>query len=343
MNIQDIKFDFDDITIVPEIQSDIRHRSEVNPFIDIHTDTYLPIMTAPMDTVVDWNNHKIFQRNKIIPALPRHISLITSDKENLWYSISLEKAKIIADLKLKYSTSQCFIIDIAQGHLKELYDVVKKLREDQPYVNIIVGNIANPKTYQLFAELGVYGVRCGIGGGQSCTSSANLGVHYPMGSLIQECYEIKKAGGYSTKIIADGGMRKYSDIIKSLALGADLVMVGSLFNKALESCTTTFLWKKIGVYGYFEQWLYNHKFPLYKKFRGMSTKEVQRHWGKEKLTTAEGIVRWNTVQYTLPKWVDNFESYLRSAMSYTGSHNLEEFKECGKILITENAYRRFNK
>jgi hypothetical protein len=75
----------------------------------------------------------------------------------------------------------------------------------------------------------------------------------------------------------------------------------------------------------------------------MSTKEVQRKWGKKKLTTSEGIVKYNKVEYTLESWIDNFKDYLKSAMSYTNSKTLEEFKESEFIFITENSLKRFNK
>jgi hypothetical protein len=85
-------------------------------------------------------------------------------------------------------------------------------------------------------------------------------------------------------------------------------------------------------------------FPIYKKFRGMSTKEVQKKWGKEVLTTSEGVVRFRKVEYTLKKWVDNFEDYLRSAMSYSDARTLEDFIGQVEIInITDNAYNRFKK
>ena len=49
------------------------------------------------------------------------------------------------------------------------------------------------------------------------------------------------------------------------------------------------------------------------------------------------------VEYTLDKWVENLEDYLKSAMSYTNSKNLEEFKETEYVFITENALKRYNK
>jgi len=144
-------------------------------------------------------------------------------------------------------------------------------------------------------------------------------------------------------IVADGGMKDYSDIIKALGLGADYVMVGSLFNKALESSGDNYLyfWKinhKLAVK------LYDWGFPIKKHFYGMSTKIAQIKMGKTNLKTSEGVVRKQLVEYKLASWVENFEHYLMTAMSYSDARNLNEF--IGKAdfeLITENAFNRFNK
>lgn len=336
------KFDFDDITIVPESLSKINSRKEVNPFIRIGDDKYLPIMTSPMDTVVNLDNVHHFENNKVLICLPRGCN-IHSYYEYVFPSISLEEAEDLLQHDPEENNSYV-CIDMANGHMSRLYDLVRELNIKRPDVKLIVGNIANPNAFKMFGELSnVWGVRVGIGGGGACTTSANVAIHYPMGSLISECYEIKIKNGLSAKIIADGGMRKFSDIIKALALGADVVMIGSLFNKMLQSCSSTYLWKTIKVSGKIERYLFDNKFSLYKKFRGMSTKEVQKDWGKKKLTTSEGVVKWNEVLYDLPKWINNLEDYLRSAMSYTSSSNLTEFKHSEKILISASAYRRFSK
>ena len=178
----------------------------------------------------------------------------------------------------------------------------------------------------------------------NCSTTVHTGIGFPMASLISECYQIAKTLENPAKIVADGGMQNYSDIIKALALGADYVMIGNLFNKAIESCGDNYLFGKIRINKRLAKIAYSYKFPIYKKFRGMSTKEVQKKWGKEVLTTSEGVVRVRKVEYTLKQWVDNFEDYLRSAMSYTNSKNLKEF--IGKvdiINITNNSYNRFKK
>jgi hypothetical protein len=336
------KFDFDDITLVPEMLSKIFSRKEVKPFLDIDGNPYLPLMTSPMDTVIDLHNLHHFQNNKVLICLPRG-SNVHSYYEYVFPSISLEEAEHLIGHEPEERTSY-FCIDMANGHMVKLYEVVRRLSIERPDIKFIVGNIANPKTFKMFGLLSnVWGVRVGIGGGGACTTSANVAVHYPMGSLIGECYQIKIENGLNAKIIADGGMRKYSDIIKALALGSDVVMIGSLFNKTLQSCSPTYLWKTFKVSGKVERWLFDNKFSLYKKFRGMSTKEVQKDWGKKKLTTSEGVVKWNELLYDLPKWINNLEDYLRSAMSYTSSSNLLEFKSSEKIIISASAYRRFSK
>jgi NAD(P)H-dependent flavin oxidoreductase YrpB (nitropropane dioxygenase family) len=167
-----------------------------------------------------------------------------------------------------------------------------------------------------------------------------------MASLIHECYQYKKKEGYNTKIVADGGFKNYDDIIKAIMLGADYVMLGGILNKCLESCSTTKLFG-ISLNKNLSKYIWNnHKWLrkyLKKSFRGMSTKEVQKKWGREILKTSEGISKTNPVEYTLGQWTENFKDYLKSAMSYTNSKTLDEFRNSEFVFITQNALNRFNK
>jgi hypothetical protein len=124
-------------------------------------------------------------------------------------------------------------------------------------------------------------------------------------------------------------------------------MVGGIMNKTMESCSKIELFKFLQISENTANKIWD-KFPIlrpymYKKFRGMSTKEVQKEWNKKVLTTSEGIVKYNKVEYRLEKWVENFVDYLKSAMSYTGSETLDEFRESDYIFITENSLHRFKK
>lgn len=337
------KFDFKDITIVPETISQINSRSEVNTNDE---NGYLPIIVSPMDTVIDKWNQDEFTKNHLVVCLPRGVRGNNSDS---FHSVSLDEFEWYLDVLPEKDHPKNILIDVANGHMERVHRLAKKFIElrPTPYHKLMVGNIANPNTFKQFCEIGVDYVRVGIGGGSGCLTSANTGVHYPMASLINECFETKKLGNYDTKIVADGGFRNYDDIIKSIMLGADYVMLGGLLNQTLESCSETLLFKKIPISYEFSLKIWN-KYPflkkhMYKKFRGMSTKEVQKKWGRKVLKTSEGISKFNKVEYKLSSWVENFEDYLKSAMSYTNSKNLSEFRQSEYVFITENALRRFAK
>jgi IMP dehydrogenase/GMP reductase len=298
------KFDFNDITLVPETISKISSRSEIN----VYDSNYrLPLFVSPMDTVVDENNYNIFYHNKLNVCLPRQ----------------------------KYVS--------AYNGVFNSYSLSEMLEMFPSKINM-VGNIANPTTYYMLSKAGADYIRVGIGGGSACTTSANVSIHYPMGSLIQECYSYKKELENPAYIVADGGIKNYSDIIKALALGADYVMIGGLFNKCIESCGQSYLFNKIKVNNNIAKFAFNNNISVYKKYRGMSTKEVQKSWNKDKLKTSEGIIKRNKVEYKLHGWVDNFKDYLKSAMSYCGASNINEFIGQAKYIhITQNSFNRFNK
>lgn len=178
----------------------------------------------------------------------------------------------------------------------------------------------------------------------NCSTTVHTGIGFPMASLIQECYYKSLTINKPAKIVADGGMQNYSDIIKALALGADYVMLGNILNKSIESSGDNYLFGKIKINHKLATIFYDLGLPIYKKFRGMSTKEVQKKWGKETLTTSEGVVRFRKVEYRLDKWIENFEDYLRSAMSYSDAYTLDEFIGKANIIrISDNAYNRFKK
>ena len=135
----------------------------------------------------------------------------------------------------------------------------------------------------------------------NCLTSTQTSVHYPMASLLDEISKIKG----KTKVVADGGISGYSDAIKCLALGADYVMMGKVFTKAT---------------------LHGEKIGSQVSYYGMSTKIAQKEMGCLKLKTSEGKYEVLTKEYTLEGWAENFNDYLRSAMSYAGARNLGTFR-----------------
>jgi len=128
-----------------------------------------------------------------------------------------------------------------------------------------------------------------------------------------------------------------------LALGADYVMIGSLFSKALESAAPLY-WKGIRLNSSLGNKMLKMGFNVKKQFRGMSTKGAQKALGNKILKTSEGVTRYYDVEYTVSQWVENFESYLRSAMSYSNANSLGNFIGKADIAhVSQNAFNRFSK
>ena len=218
-------FDLNDICIIPAIISDISSRSECNIY---NERGFLPLMTSPMDTVISKNNIDLFLSNGIVPCIPRGQYIYNYNINYSFQSFGLseieEQLKYIGDIKLNLIKKPFYrypnvLIDMANGNMNRLLHVVKEIKTHYPNVILMVGNVANPLTYKNLAAQGVEYIRVGVGGGSACLSSSNLGVHYPMGSLILECAKIKKEYEFKTKIVADGGIKGFDDIIKCLGLG----------------------------------------------------------------------------------------------------------------------------
>ena len=149
------------------------------------------------------------------------------------------------------------------------------------------------------------------------------------------------------ELFADVGFKNYDEIIKAISLGADYVMLGSIINKSIESCGDNYL-KRGNDFTFVNQddaiESFNNGDDVYKLFRGMSTKDVQRKWGNKIIKTSEGIIKYNKVEYSISGWIENFKHYLKTSMSYQDKLDIKNFVGNSEyIYITENSYRRFNK
>jgi len=155
----------------------------------------------------------------------------------------------------------------------------------------------------------------------NCITSTQTAIHYPLASLISDICDLRPKD-YHCKVIADGGIANYSDIVKCMALGADYVMCGKLFSKAA---------------------LKGEDIGTSKMYYGMSTKMAQKEMGNEKTKTSEGRHEEVTKEYTLSGWCENMHDYMCSAMSYCDSKTLNEFKEKAVCqVISPNSSRQVN-
>lgn len=376
--LKTISYELRDVAVVQAPVSFCNHRGEVDPYITVCGREVYPVFVAPMASVTNENNWKIWLENRITPVVPRSVQKSENNPSGLTFEDRMEIAKeTFVSVSLKEAQNELYdyldvseygelaytwhiCIDIAHGTLSELYDACKRLKQlAGKHLVIMTGNVANPSAYSFYADAGVDWCRVGIGGGSRCTSSANVSIHYGMATLLDQINEERKAyahahnGNAPTKIIADGGIGWFDDIQKSLALGADAVMCGKIFAECEEACEPTYYSHSLKTAGDLKIYPINdlevkrfegEGLKRFRDYYGMSTKRAQKETGGSGTRTSEGIDRPVEVKYPVSKWVDNMQSYLRSCMTYTNSHTIQELRENAQVVILggsgDAAYRK---
>lgn len=373
MLIKEVKYSYNDVCLIPAVVSSIKHRADCISRLD---NGKLPIFASPMSTVINESNFQVFEDNGINAIMPRNIPVevrLNYALNNKWAAFSLKEFEENFTTESHYSRNMdmtCGIkalIDVANGHMEVIFDLVKSSKALYGNnITIMVGNIANPETYRLAVESGVDYIRAGIGGGSGCITSSNVSIHFPYASLISEIAEIREEILNTThlhrhempKIIADGGIRNYSDVIKALALGADYVMIGGLFSQLIESASQAYVKDENGIPQYIDEnaviteqdgiftiQTKNETFAvdeLWKTFYGMASKFGQIAINGSKTKTSEGIKKEMKVSTNIYKWVENMDAYLKSAMSYCNINNIKYMYRVSVSLMSDNASKAFN-
>jgi IMP dehydrogenase/GMP reductase len=387
-----VGYELCDVEIVQAPISYIDHRAECNPYIKykgMEDKEFYPVIVSPMGAVTNEKNYKTWLNEKFMCVVPRTVDI--EKRLEIMYeafsSFSLSEAEdVLTNLELGDKTAYV-CIDLAQGTMNRLYNICKKLKgEFGSQIIIMTGNVANPDAYIYYADAGIDYLRACIGTGSRCTTAANVGIHYPTATLLdelrmqKEAYEERTGLAAPTKIIADGGIANFDDIQKCLALGADLVMSGSIFAKSWEACGNVgymhpdnlntadaipekFYFEKLEglektlndvllkdytkyakeIEQVTESLIKMRKRKPYREYYGMSTKRAQKETGGSGNTTAEGISRPIPIEYNINKWADNMKSFLMSVMSYTDSLTLRDLAENTKLIVNLSGDRQYRK
>lgn len=368
-------WELESVSIVQTPISFIDHRSECNPKIWMCGREVYPVIVAPMGAVTNANNYDIWLKNGFICVVPRTVDINERIEisSKTFSSFSLSEAEtLLMNKEDDGETTHYICIDIAHGTMSRLYQTCKKLKEKfGNRMVIMTGNVATPDCYSFYADAGIDYMRCCIGTGSRCTTSCNVGVHYPTATLIDELRMQKDKwernhGTAPTKLIVDGGISNFDDIQKCIALGAEAVMSGQIFAKAEEACEgIVFLhpehpnltdaipadeyFKKLEYFKEFEDEVardaYNKlaKRKPYRKYYGMSTKYAQTITGGSGKKTSEGIIKPVPVEYPIAKWAENMKDYMISCMSYTGFKTVEEMREGTELIINLSGDKSFRK
>lgn len=182
-----------------------------------------PIFASDFDSMIEKNSKKDKQYTPSLDYQGRVLvgAAIGVNEE------SIERAK-----KLVKSGVDFLVIDIAHGHSDKMIEQIKQIKLIQqikdrfPSIQIIAGNVVTPKGAYELCVAGADTIKVGVGPGAACTTRIVTGYGIPQITAIYETSLIAKE--YNKRIIADGGIRNSGDMVKALAAGADMIMLGNL-------------------------------------------------------------------------------------------------------------------
>jgi len=350
-------FTFDDVLIIPRF-SNIFSRQDVNLSVNVRGDNlFLPVISSNMDTVTGPKMCKALAKVGARGCMHRFCSIqdnVAMFKESIeyflghhlspWVSIGignmeLERAKALLD-----SGASHFVIDVAHGAQISVVEQVKRLKEiigDNG--SIFVGNFASSDSVKTFLEYtgtAVDGIKIGIGPGSACTTRLKTGVGYPQLSAVIEIANLLK--NTEVIIIADGGMKTPGDIAKAIGAGAHLVMLGGMLSGTDE--TPGDILDATGNIVSIEEASELSKTQLLrKKYRGSASKESYEIQRKNAAwRTDEGEAFYVNYKGPVKNILQDIEGGLRSAMTYVGASNINEFHDNVEFVKISNATRREN-
>ena len=133
----------------------------------------------------------------------------------------LERAGALIDAQ-----ADVLVLDSAHGHSQNIMKCLKMVKEAYPDIPVIAGNIATAEAAEDLIAAGADCLKVGIGPGSICTTRVVAGIGVPQ---ITAVYDVARvAQKHNIPVIADGGIKYSGDIVKALAAGANVVMLGSL-------------------------------------------------------------------------------------------------------------------
>jgi len=220
------------------------------------------------------------------------------------------------------------VVDTAHGHQKKMIEAIKKVRSINSKIKLVAGNVVTARGVEDLINAGADIVKVGVGPGAMCTTRMMTGVGRPQFSAILECS--KAANELGKHVWGDGGIKNPRDLALALAAGASNVMIGSMFAGTYESVGDV---------------LKDGNGHMYKENYGMAsrravvnrTETVEGFDQAKKRLFAEGIsTSKNYINPNKPGTedvIDELIAGVRSAFTYTGANNIEDFQEKSVIGI----------
>lgn len=220
-------------------------------------------------------------------------------------------------------------VDSAHGHSKGVIDYVRKIRNEFADLDIVGGNVVTAQAAIDLVYAGASVIKVGVGPGSICTTRVVAGVGVPQLTAINDVYEVIKT--YNIGVIADGGIKLSGDIVKALAAGGDVVMLGGLLAGTKETPGEIVETNGKQVKTYVGMG------SLSAMKRGSSDRYFQGGEKELKKLVPEGIEATVPYKGEMRQVIHQMMGGLRSGMGYVGCENIRELKTDAKFVKISNA------
>jgi len=225
------------------------------------------------------------------------------------------------------------VLDSAHGHSKGILDAVEAIKARWPQTQVIAGNVATAEGARTLCECGADAVKVGIGPGSICTTRVVAGIGVPQITAIYDA--ACAAAAYDVPVIADGGVQYSGDVIKALAAGGNVVMIGAAFAGCDEAPGETEIFQ-------------GRQFKVY---RGMGSLGAMQQAGgssdryfqqESKKLVPEGVEGRVPYKGPLSETVYQLAGGVRSGMFYCGAPDIPHLQKHGQFITITGAGLREN-
>ncbi len=216
------------------------------------------------------------------------------------------------------------VLDSAHGHSAGILQAVRDVKSSWPELSVIAGNVATAEGTAALIDAGANAVKVGVGPGSICTTRIVAGVGVPQLTALQHCTAVGREKGIP--IIADGGIKFSGDICKAIGIGADTVMIGSLFAGTDETPGETFLFQGRKYKGY------RGMGSLGAMKKGSSDRYFQKKESEPSKLVPEGIEGKVPYRGPISEMIYQLLGGLRSGMGYSGAANISELHKRAKFV-----------
>jgi IMP dehydrogenase/GMP reductase len=335
---------YNDVLLVPRY-SGLEHLTDADIKIEYDAPTNfksVPVINAPMDKVVTVDLLKLMVNKFNMPVtvhrwfdtVEDQIEFIKScgslvfDNPAFFVAVgAVAKWKDWIDKLNKFRDDQYFfgiLVDVANGDTKSCVDTVEYVKKTfDKSTNIMAGNVATKSGFTRLELAGANFIRVGVGGGSICSTRTTTGFGVPTLQSVIDCAEVKE----KAYIVADGGIENAGDICKSIAAGADMVMLGKML-----AATSLSNGQKLDKNGMLPATITEE--PVWVQYSGMASKEaIQKLNSKKSVVSVEGVS--GLIPYTgeSEEVIGNIIGNMQSSLAYyAGYKNWSSYRKHVKFV-----------